>query len=141
MSEFSWTCDEVNPDKIKLLTLLLGDPNPIHFDEAAVRRLGLGDRVVNQGPANMAMVVNMLTETFPGAKLARLQTRLTGNVHAGDAVRAGGRVLNASTTDGVEKTSCAVWLDVVGNGRVLEGEAELYTHVNQKKRTGDTDGI
>ena len=52
--------DGVSAEKMKLMAALLHDPNPIHLDPEAVRGLGMGDRVVNQGPANQAYLVNML---------------------------------------------------------------------------------
>ena len=52
--------DVVSAEKMKLMAALLHDPNPIHLDAEAVRGLGMGDRVVNQGPANQAYLVNML---------------------------------------------------------------------------------
>ena len=53
--------------RTKILALLLADPNPVHLDPEAARRLNIADREVNQGPSNMAMVVNMLTQTWPAA--------------------------------------------------------------------------
>ncbi|MDT7568612.1 MAG: hypothetical protein QOG76_7236, partial [Pseudonocardiales bacterium] len=55
-----WTLDRVDPEKMKLLALLLADPNPLHFDPEAASRLGIAERPVNQGPSNMAMLVNLL---------------------------------------------------------------------------------
>jgi len=110
---------------MKTLALLLADPNPIHLDADAARRLGVADRPVNQGPSTMAMAANMLLAAFPGARLASLRTRLLGLVLAGDRVEAGGRVTDRETLDGQERARCQVWLDVPGRGRVLEGEAVL----------------
>ena len=31
-ASFTWTCEGVSPEKMKVLALLLGDPNPIHID-------------------------------------------------------------------------------------------------------------
>jgi 3-hydroxybutyryl-CoA dehydratase len=36
----AWKLDRVDPGKMKTLALLLADPNPIHLDAAAARRLG-----------------------------------------------------------------------------------------------------
>ena len=52
--------ESVSAEKMKLMAALLHDPNPIHLDEEAVKSLGMGDRVVNQGPANQAYLINML---------------------------------------------------------------------------------
>ena len=61
-----WKLDHVDPARMKTLALLLADPNPIHLDAAAARRLGVADRQVNQGPSTMAMAANMLLAAFPG---------------------------------------------------------------------------
>ena len=129
-ASFTWTCEGVSPEKMKVLALLLGDPNPIHIDASAVRQLGLGDRVVNQGPSNIGMIVNMLSEHFPGAKLVRLQTRLLANVFSGDAVTASAHVISSETVTGGERITCAVRLDVAGRGQVVVGEAELFLQPN-----------
>ena len=53
--------ESVPAEAMKTVAALLHDPNPIHFDLDAVQALGMGDRQVNQGPTNMAYVVNALT--------------------------------------------------------------------------------
>ena len=121
----AWKLDRVDPGKMKTLALLLADPNPIHLDAAAARRLGVADRQVNQGPSTMAMAANMLLAAFPGARLTRFGTRLLGLVLAGDSVEGGGSVIDREILDGLERVRCRVHLDVPGRGRVLEGEAVL----------------
>ncbi len=129
-ASFTWTCEGVSPEKMKVLALLLGDPNPIHIDASAVRHLGLGERVVNQGPSNIGMIVNMLSEHFPGAKLVKLHTRLLANVFSGDTVTATANVISSEAVTGGERVACAVRLDVSGRGQVVVGEAELFLHPN-----------
>jgi 3-hydroxybutyryl-CoA dehydratase len=121
----AWKLDCVDPGKMKTLALLLADPNPIHLDAAAARRLGVADRPVNQGPSTMAMAVNMVLAAFPGARLTSFRSRLLGMVLAGDSVEGGGSVLDHEIVDGQERVRCQVHLDVPGRGRVLEGEAVL----------------
>ena len=87
---------------MKTLALLLADPNPIHLDAAAARRLGVADRPVNQGPSTMAMAANMVLAAFPGARLVSLRTRLLGLVLAGDSVEGGGSVVDREILDGQE---------------------------------------
>lgn len=107
---------------MKTMALLLRDSNPIHFDGDTVRKLEMGDRVVNQGPINLAFVMRMLGDWAGGLEhLRRIRVRYLGNVFAGDAVVAGGTV-TAVDEHGAE---CAVWLEVVGRGRVLEGTATV----------------
>ena len=46
----------IDPAPMKTVAALLNDSNPIHWDVESVKSLGMGDRVVNQGPNNMAYV-------------------------------------------------------------------------------------
>jgi len=121
----AWKLDHVDPARMKTLALLLADPNPIHLDAAAARRLGVADRPVNQGPSTMAMAVNMVLAAFPGARMTSFRSRLPGLVLAGDGVEGGGNVLDRKIMDGQEQVRCQVYLDVPGHGRVLEAEAVL----------------
>jgi hypothetical protein len=104
---------------------LLADPNPIHFDQAAARRLAGTGQVVNQGPSTMALGVNMLLAAFPGARLVSYRVRLLGLVLGGDSVEGGGTVFDREILDGQERVRCQLHLDVPGRGRVIEGEAVL----------------
>src|SRR5205823_4598678 len=70
----AWKLDRVDPGHMKVLALLLADPNPIHLDAAAAQRLGVADRPVNQGPSTMALAANMVLAAFPGARLTSLRT-------------------------------------------------------------------
>jgi 3-hydroxybutyryl-CoA dehydratase len=116
-----WVLESVSAERMAELADVLRDPNPIHLDPAVVRRLGMGERVVNQGPANCSYVVNMLRAAFPGGVIRSLSFRLLGNVFAGDRVVAGGTI---EGRDG-ELVRCAVWLDVTGGARVVEGTATV----------------
>ncbi|HXJ28459.1 MAG TPA: MaoC family dehydratase, partial [Streptosporangiaceae bacterium] len=100
----------VDPARMKTLALLLADPNPIHLDAAAARRLGVAGRPVNQGPSTMAMAANMLLAAFPGARLTRFSARLLGLVLAGDGVEGGGSVIEREILDGQERVRCQVHL-------------------------------
>jgi 3-hydroxybutyryl-CoA dehydratase len=100
---------------------ILEDPNPIHLDPAATAAAGLGERTINQGPANFGYVIDMLRENFPGAAIGDLNVRLLANVCADDRVTAAGRV--EANQDG--RLRCAVWLDVEGGPRAIEGTATV----------------
>jgi 3-hydroxybutyryl-CoA dehydratase len=103
-----WTIDRVDPEKMKTFAVVLADPNPIHLDPDAVRAAGLGDRVVNQGPASFGYVLNMLREAIPGGVIRDLNVRLTANVFGGDSVTAAGEVRSAQEADGERVLSCRV---------------------------------
>ncbi|MRJ75118.1 hypothetical protein GEV29_01065 [Aeromicrobium sp. SMF47] len=83
--ELTWQLPEVDAERMKVLALLLADPNPIHFDAEAAAGIGAA-RVVNQGPSTMATVYNLFEQTHPDHRVARVSFRLLGNVLAGDAV-------------------------------------------------------
>ncbi len=121
----AWRLDWVDPAHMKVLALLLADPNPIHLDAAAAQRLGVADRPVNQGPSTMALAANMVLAAFPGARLTSLRTRLLGLVLAEDRIDGGGDVTGREIVDGQERVRCQVYLEIPGRGRVLEGEAVL----------------
>ena len=112
---------EVSAELMFVMADLLDDPNPIHLDPEATRRMGLGDRVINQGPTNCGYVVSMLQDAFPGGALLALRLRLGGQVKGGDRVHAGGAI--TAEHDGV--VECDVWLDVEGGARAIEGTATV----------------
>ena len=94
--------EAVDPEKMKIVAALLRDPNPIHFDPDAVRALGLGDRVVNQGPINQAYLVNLVTRWAGGPEALRdVRVRFLGNVLAGDRVECRGRVVEVDADRGL----------------------------------------
>lgn len=125
----TWRLDTVDPERMRTMSRLLDDPNPIHVDPDAVRALGMGDRVVNQGPVNLAYVQNMLAEAAGGPERIRaVRVRFLANVFGGDAVEAGGRVTGVREAGGERLADCEVWLDVTGPGearRALVGTATV----------------
>jgi acyl dehydratase len=104
--------EAVSAESMRALAFLLNDPNPIHLDASVVQRLGLGSRVVNQGPANVAYILNMLA-TWAGspARVRRIQVRFLGNVFAGDRVVARGRVVATRREGARLLTELEVWLE------------------------------
>ena len=55
-----WEMPSVDPARMKTMAAMLRDPYPVHWDRDANARLGLGGRVINQGPLNLGYVANML---------------------------------------------------------------------------------
>lgn len=117
--------ESVSAEKMRQLAAVLRDPNPIHLDPAAVAKLGLGDRVINQGPANLAYIINMLHAAFPESKLLQLDARFLANVFGGDAVEAGGRVTSLTHEPRGTRVSCETWLNVDGRGPAVTATASL----------------
>jgi acyl dehydratase len=117
--------EAVSAKRMADLAKVLNDPNPIHLDPRVVSDLGMGERVINQGPANCSYVVTMLRTAFPGATITHLRFRLLGNVFAEDRAIAGGEI-ESETSDEVR---CRVWLDVEGRGRVVDGSATIRPNI------------
>ncbi len=112
----------VDGPSMKILSLIMRDPNPMHYDPAAVQALGLGDRPINQGTINMAYPINALLRIVDSpAQLKRFACRFQGSLVAGDRVVVSGLV----TAVDEETVSLDIWLDREDGGRVLTGSAVL----------------
>jgi acyl dehydratase len=111
----------IDTPRIRAVMELMGDVNPVHDDPELVDRLGLRGPV-NQGPANLAYVMNMLLAWAGGAgALERIDFRFTEIVTVGDGVTAGGTV---TAVDG-DHVECDVWLDRDDGVRAVAGVARL----------------
>lgn len=110
-----------SPDAMKHWAVFLADPNPIHLDVDVVKAKGLGDKRINQGPMNVAFMMNMLMAAFPGCRIASMDSRFLDNVYEGDHLTASGTV---TAVDG-NHVSCEFTLDVAGRGTVNSGTATL----------------
>jgi acyl dehydratase len=117
--------EHIAQEEMTMLAGVLQDPNPIHLDPAVVARLGLGSRTINQGPANMGYVMNMLLAAAPGARISSLRVRFLDNMFQGDTAIAGGAIERVDTSDGRTTVTCSVWLDAAPERRVLAGDATL----------------
>ncbi|HUE10255.1 MAG TPA: MaoC family dehydratase [Steroidobacteraceae bacterium] len=119
----------VSPEGMKAWARFLHDPNPIHLDPAMVKAKGLGDRVINQGPANLAYLINMLQTAIPNGFIESLEVRYVDNVFGGEAVEAGGTVKDISAHAVTRRISCDVWLRADARGAVLTGTASVLIPV------------
>ena len=116
-----FTIESVSPDAMKQWAVFLADPNPIHLDVEVVKAKGLGDRVINQGPINVAYMMNMLLRAFPGGRIEMMDSRFLDNVYAGDRAIVTGKIV---TIEG-NRISCEFALDVDGRGTVNSGTATV----------------
>lgn len=115
----------ITPDSMKVWAPILHDPNRIHLDPDFVKAMGLGDRVINQGPANLAYVMNALMMAFPGGTIESVEVRFLDNAFGGDVVEAGGKIIEQSTEAGRRRSTCEVWLNAPGSRPVLGGRAVM----------------
>lgn len=116
-----FTIESVSPEAMQQWAVFLADPNPIHLDVEVVKAKGLGDRVINQGPANVAYMMNMLMRAFPGGLIKAMDSRFLDNVYGGDRATVTGTV---AAIDG-NSISCTFTLDVEGRGTVNSGTATI----------------
>jgi acyl dehydratase len=110
---------------MKIFAAIARDPNPIHWDPAAVAERGLGDRVINQGPSSLGYVVNMLMAWTGPASLREVAVRFTANVFGEDVVTAGGVVTGVREENGERLADCDVWLDRQDGTRAIAGTATV----------------
>ena len=118
----SWSMDHVDSARMKTMAAILRDPYPVHWDRAANEALGLGQRVINQGPLNLSYVANMLLEWAGPTSIRRLTVSFGRPVLDGDHVVACGRVIALSVQDGESRAECEVWLERDGE-HVVDGTA------------------
>jgi acyl dehydratase len=107
---------------MKVFTLVMADPNPIHFDPAFVASIGRGDRTINQGTLNIAYPLNALMAWLGGdeasARIARFTCRFAASVYEGDVVVAGGQVTEVAENG---DATVDLWLDRKDGERALSG--------------------
>lgn len=113
--------ESVSPEAMKDWAVFLADPNPIHLDVEVVKAKGLGDRVINQGPINVAYMMNMLMAAFPGCRIDSMDSRFLDNVYGGDKAVASGTI---TAIEG-NRISCEFTLNVEGRGTVNSGTATI----------------
>lgn len=116
-----FTIAAVSPEAMKEWAVFLADPNPIHLDAEVVKAMGMGDRVINQGPINVAYMMNMLMAAFPGGTIEVMDSRFLDNVYGGDKAVASGKII---AIDG-NRITCEFTLDIEGRGTVNAGTATV----------------
>ncbi|MCZ4519453.1 MaoC/PaaZ C-terminal domain-containing protein [Rhodococcus ruber] len=123
----------VEPEPMKVFTLMTDDSNPIHWNADSVIEAGLGDRVINQGGLNLGYVLSAVT-AWTGSRLSVIGTRVRflGNAFAGDTVVAGGCVaqIDASSTPALATVN--VWLRHEDGTDLLSGTVTVRLPDNEK---------
>lgn len=118
--------ESVDPEAMKQWSVFLEDPNQIHLDVEFVKARGLGDRVINQGPINVAYMINCLLAAFPGCRIETMTSRFLDNVYGGE------RVVATGVIDAIEdcRIRCSLTLESVGRGVVNSASATLLLAVS-----------
>ena len=92
--------------------VILDDPNPIHLDANAVEQVGLGNKTINQGPANIAYILNMIEENFPNSQILKMNNKMTDSVLEGDLVTVSGHITEIKVEESQFVASCSIQLTV-----------------------------
>jgi acyl dehydratase len=95
--------ESVDAQRMKTMAAILRDPYRVHWDREATTAMGLGGRVINQGPLNLSYIVNALHDYAGEGCIRRLTVAFHRPVFDGDHVVAGGRVVGNGRVD--------VWLE------------------------------
>jgi acyl dehydratase len=115
--------ESVDPGPMKTMAMLLRDPNPIHWDVGVVRKLGLGDQPVNQGPINVGYLMELAVRAGGGPQhVRRFGVRFVGNVFAGDRVVCSGTVSAVDSDAGTAELELTAAVD---DRPVLAGTATV----------------
>ena len=114
----------VSGPAMKVFSVLMRDPNPVHFDPEFVRSLGLGDRPVNQGTITMSYPITAVLEWIGDPeRLVTFSCRFLRTLLADDVAIAGGEVTAVATEGDRTHATMAIWLDRDDGDRVIEGAA------------------
>ena len=119
-----WTMELVDPARMKTMAAILRDPYTVHWDRTANERLGVGARVINQGPLNVGYIANMLIAWAGPSCIRRLTLAFGRPVLDGEMVTARGIVTDIRSVDGESLATSDVWLDRAGE-RVVTGTAVI----------------
>lgn len=118
----------VSVEPMKVFSILMDDPNPIHYDPEFVRGLGRGDQPVNQGTITMGYLLNAVIAWAGGVEqLLRFRCRFGSSVVAGDRVVAGGTVTAVGTSPRGQTAELDLWLRRSGDQMALTGSATVLT--------------
>lgn len=106
-----FTMDDITMPRIEALMELMHDVNPVHDDPELIAKRGLRGPV-NQGPANLSYIVNMLAAwAGPEMVLERLDFTFLDTVSPGDTVVARGVVTDVAAAADGRRIACDVWLE------------------------------
>ena len=116
---------DISIERIRMVMDVMDDVNPVHIDEALVKRMGLRG-LVNQGPSNLSYIINMLVAWTGDADcVQRLQVRFHNLVVPGDNTIAGGSVTAVHASTPRCTVDCDVWLRLADGTTMLAGMATV----------------
>jgi len=122
LENWNFTVIQENMD---LWAEILDDPNPIHLDVNSVKLLGLGEKTINQGHANIAYIINAINYNFPESEIIKLNNKMTDSIVEGDKITVSGHIENILEKNKKIIITCQLQLNV-GKGKVsVVSEADI----------------
>ncbi len=122
-----WVMESVSAARMRTMAAILRDPNPVHWDRkavAALKRLNLGERTINQGPLGLSYMINMLHDwTGPGS-IRRIYMTFPLVVLDEDRIVAQGKITGLREENGEKLADCDIWLQR-GDDQPLVGKATV----------------
>lgn len=112
-------------ENMNLWAEILDDPNPIHLDVNSVKLIGLGEKTINQGHANIAYIINAIDQNFPNSEIIRLNNKMTDSIVEGDQVNVSGYIENISTKNDSIIITCRLKLNVGQEKVSVISEADI----------------
>lgn len=111
----------IDPQSMVVWSEILKDPNPIHLDVEAVKAMGLGNKRINQGPANLAYLINGVLQSYPEAEIEKVSNRFAGNVLEDDMIKVTGTVTDVEPLPDASRVTFDMVLEVDSRGPAVIG--------------------
>jgi len=87
--------------------------------------IGLGEKTINQGQANIAYIINAIDQNFPNSEIIRLNNKMTDSIFEGDQVNVSGYIENISTKNDSIIITCHLKLNVGQEKVSVISEADI----------------
>ena len=119
----------VTQENMNLWAEILEDPNPIHLDVNSVKLLGLGEKTINQGHANIAYIINAINHNFPDSEIIKLNNKMTDSILEGDKITVSGQINNIIEESNKLIINCKLQLNVGQEKISVVSEADILIKV------------
>ena len=119
----------VTQENMNLWAEILDDPNPIHLDVNSVKLLGLGEKTINQGHANIAYIINAIHYNFPESEIIKLNNKMTDSILEGDKITVSGQIDNIIEESNKLIINCQLQLNVGQEKVSVVSEADILIKV------------
>jgi len=119
----------VTQENMNLWAEILDDPNPIHLDVNSVKLLGLGEKTINQGHANIAYIINAINHNFPDSEIIKLNNKMTDSILEGDKITVSGQINNIIEESNKLIINCQLQLNVGQEKISVVSEADILIKV------------